>query len=457
MCPTFHRKPQCLHMDLQVPSGLQLPGLLPPHVWQEDGLALGALGFSPEEITEALGRGMPPGGEPAARAHFAQWLQQTDSAGGVPTTVAYWDLPVSSTARAPAGPRALKGARRSRPVDAGAGERGAARVDSAGGTGGGREAEGQGAGVRHDAESGGARGPPGNGPTERSDCAGGESATVREKDSEREGGQGDERSVSEERSAQDLRLGAGVDPLAWHTLALPRGWTQLSHYLAVGCISARDVFAHAAPHRHFAGVCHRLLWREWHRLNAVRWGRRLFWLQGPGRVQRPWRTDAAAVEAWRRGRTGVPYIDACMRELRRTGWLAYKGRKTVGHFLVADLGVDWRVGACHFEEVLLDYDCAMNYGNWVTVARVDRPRRRGADWGDAGHRELASKLAAERANDPRGEYIRAWVPELCGVGAAHVHAPWEMEEAEMVRCGCVVGRDYPAPITGPISLSHQDR
>lgn len=237
----------------------------------------------------------------------------------------------------------------------------------------------------------------------------------------------------------------------------------MSHYLAVGCISAREVFSRSTACPNFAGVAHRLMWREWHRFNAISWGRRLFWLQGPARVERPWRSDENMVKAWRDGRTGIPYIDACMRELKQTGWLAYKGRKTAAHFLVFGLGVDWRIGAFIFEEFLLDYDCAMNYGNWVTVAEVDKHRRfdlQEASTVDAlvemTKENVAWKLAAERANDPSGSYIRKWVPELQGVPDAKVHTPWAMGEEEMAKCGCIVGEDYAASLVGPVELPDED-
>mmetsp|Transcript_86454 Transcript_86454/g.252989 ORF Transcript_86454/g.252989 Transcript_86454/m.252989 type:complete len:681 (+) Transcript_86454:46-2088(+) len=253
--------------------------------------------------------------------------------------------------------------------------------------------------------------------------------------------------------------GEGHDALQWTNLARPDGWTRVSHYLAVGCISAREIFARAAECPNFNGVAHRLLWREWHRLNAIRHGRRLFWLQGPGWVERPWSSQPELAEAWRQGRTGVPYVDACMRELRQTGWLAYKGRKTTAFFLVFGLGIDWRLGAYHFEDTLLDYDCAMNYGNWITVAAVDKPRR--ASWGpeatvkdlvEAYREDIELKLSAEMANDPSGDYIRQWVPELRDVSAEYVHRPWAMPEEEQSRCNVKLGGNYPESLVGPLRV-----
>jgi len=230
--------------------------------------------------------------------------------------------------------------------------------------------------------------------------------------------------------------------------------------LAVGCISAREIFARAAKSPTFAGCTHRLLWREFHRMNAICWGRRLFWLQGPGYVERPWSWDYTLSQAWQDGKTGIPYIDACMRELKQTGWLAYKGRKTTAFFLVFGLGIDWRLGAFYFEEVLLDYDVAMNYGNWVVVAEVDKHKRgrRSSDRTSLDElvkdrrEDLEWKLTSERVNDPEGSYLRRWLPELAAVADEHVHTPWKMTQQEMEKCGCLVGADYPAPLLGPLEI-----
>merc|ERR1719352_1196642 len=110
------------------------------------------------------------------------------------------------------------------------------------------------------------------------------------------------------------------------------------------------MFARSQETPFFAMCAHRLMWREFHRLYAIKYGRRIAWLQGPAKVKRSWKTDPEIAEAWKVGKTGVPYIDACQRELNKTGWLAYKGRKTSAHFF--------------------DYDFAMNYGNWAVVAKI---------------------------------------------------------------------------------------
>merc|ERR1740138_128101 len=202
---------------------------------------------------------------------------------------------------------------------------------------------------------------------------------------------------------------------------------MLSKYLACGCISAREIYHTLLEKTHWAlpGVVHRLMWREWHRLNAIKFHRKLFWLQGPGKQNTVWKTDHEAAEKWKTGRTGVPYIDAVMRELNTTGWISYAARKTVACFLVHDLWIDWRLGGFHFEEMLLDYDVAMNYGNWIFCARVDKDYD-GTNWRSPGHEDAVENIQSMASNDPEGTYVRQWVPELRAVPKEYLHSPWEM-------------------------------
>jgi deoxyribodipyrimidine photo-lyase len=245
------------------------------------------------------------------------------------------------------------------------------------------------------------------------------------------------------------------DPFQWVNLSTPGGGLRISCYMAIGCISAREIFHRAKETKNFAMVAHRLLWRDFHRLYAIKYHRQIAWRQGPARVKRTWKDDPEIADAWKKGKTGVPYIDACQRELQQTGWLAYKGRKTSAHFLIFDLWMDWRIGAFHDEETLFDYDFAMNYGNWAVVAKIGNGG--GGAWSgsvefDPEHTDTRWKLRAEQSNDPAGAYIRKWVPELRDVDDAHVHTPWTMSEAEMKASNCVIGKDYPVSLVGPLEL-----
>jgi len=255
------------------------------------------------------------------------------------------------------------------------------------------------------------------------------------------------------------RPGEGVDPMQWVNLTTSTGGMRISHYMAVGCITAREIYARSQETPVAPMVAHRLMWREFHRLYATKYHRKIAWLQGPAKVQRTWSQDPDMALAWKQGKTGVPYIDACQRELQKTGWLAYKGRKTSAWFLVFDLWMDWRIGAYHDEETLLDYDFAMNYGNWAVVSKIGNGGKSAWDGSrdfDPDHWDLKYKLRAEQENDPSGAYIRRWVPELQNVPDKHIHTPWFMSPEEMQACGCVLGKDYPASLVGALELAGCD-
>merc|ERR1740139_667457 len=138
-----------------------------------------------------------------------------------------------------------------------------------------------------------------------------------------------------------------------------------------------------------------------------------------------------------------------MRELNQTGWLPYHKRKTVACFLCHDLAVDWRLGGVHFEKVLLDYDVAMNYGNWTFCARVDKSygdKYAAQAYRDPQHCAVQKSISANAANDPQGLYIRQWVPELRLVPQPYLHCPSLMSPTEQKNSSCLSGRDYPEPL-----------
>ncbi len=131
-----------------------------------------------------------------------------------------------------------------------------------------------------------------------------------------------------------------------------------------------------------------------------------------------WRHDERLAEAWRRGRTGYPVIDAAMRQLLATGWMHNRARMLVAGFLTKHLGIDWRVGAAHFMAHLIDGDVASNTGGWQWAAST------GAD-AQPWFRIFNPTLQARR-HDPDGDYVRRWVPELAArtdLAGAKVHEP----------------------------------
>ena len=143
--------------------------------------------------------------------------------------------------------------------------------------------------------------------------------------------------------------------------------------------------------------------------------------------------------AWQDGRTGYPLVDAGMRQLRASGWMHNRARMVVGSFLTKDLHQDWRAGEAWFERWLLDGEPAQNNGNWQWIAST------GVDPAPY-FRRIFNPVLQQQKFDPRGEYVRRWVPELAGVPATSIAEPWLMSDAEQAVAGCVIGRDYPAPI-----------
>ncbi|WP_405523558.1 cryptochrome/photolyase family protein [Streptomyces canus] len=147
-----------------------------------------------------------------------------------------------------------------------------------------------------------------------------------------------------------------------------------------------------------------------------------------------WRSERAAaedIEAWKQGRTGYPIVDAAMRQLRHEGWMHNRGRLLTGSFLTKTLYVDWRVGARHFLDLLVDGDLANNQLNWQWMAGTGtdtRPNR------------VLNPVTQAKRYDPDGTYVRRWVPELAALRGPEVHEPWKLRGPDRAALG------YPDPI-----------
>ena len=152
----------------------------------------------------------------------------------------------------------------------------------------------------------------------------------------------------------------------------------------------------------------------------------------------PWREDPAALEAWRRGRTGYPVVDAAMRQLWATGWMHNRARLLAGSFLVKDLLLPWQDGAAWFWDTLVDADLAGNTLGWQWVAGC------GAD--AAPYFRVFNPVTQGRRYDPDGAYVRRWVPELGRLQMPHLHAPWMAPPDALAAAGVTLGTSYPEPI-----------
>jgi deoxyribodipyrimidine photo-lyase len=142
--------------------------------------------------------------------------------------------------------------------------------------------------------------------------------------------------------------------------------------------------------------------------------------------------------AWCEARTGFPIVDAAMRQINATGYMHNRLRMIVASFLVKDLLVDWRRGERYFAGRLVDFDLAANNGGWQWAAST------GCD--AQPYFRIFNPVSQSQRFDPGGRFIRRYLPELAHVPETFVHAPWTMPPLEQQACGCVIGRDYPAPV-----------
>ena len=149
----------------------------------------------------------------------------------------------------------------------------------------------------------------------------------------------------------------------------------------------------------------------------------------------PWRDDAAGLRAWQRGRTGVPIVDAGMRQLWRTGWMHNRVRMIAASFLVKHLLIDWRAGEDWFWDTLVDADLASNAASWQWIA--------GSGIDSQPFFRVFNPVSQGEKFDPGGAYVRTWVPELARVPDRWVHAPWTAPAGALDAAGAGA---YPAPV-----------
>ena len=189
--------------------------------------------------------------------------------------------------------------------------------------------------------------------------------------------------------------------------------SKFSPWLANGSLSPRTVHAEVRRYERERKknvstywLIFELIWRDYFFFLAAKYGPRLFAIDGPARRKLPWRNDAETFSLWQEGRTGEPFIDANMKELAATGFMSNRGRQNVVSYLARDLGVNWTWGAEYFEEVLIDYDPASNWGNWTYNAGVGTDPRL--------DRYFDPKTQAAKY-DPKGDFVRTWMSPGLGL------------------------------------------
>ena len=226
-----------------------------------------------------------------------------------------------------------------------------------------------------------------------------------------------------------------------------QGTSRLAPHLHLGEIGPRQIW-HAVREFALARDQH-TTWRESRFLTEIGWREFAYHLlyhfpHTPTQPLRanyarfPWKGSAAQRQAWQRGATGYPIVDAGMRELWHTGWMHNRVRMIAASFLIKDLLVDWADGARWFWDTLVCADLASNTLGWQWVAGC------GAD--AAPFFRIFNPVTQGEKFDPKGAYVRRWVPELAGLPDDWLHRPWEAPAEVLAAAGVVLGRHYPAPL-----------
>lgn len=251
------------------------------------------------------------------------------------------------------------------------------------------------------------------------------------------------------------RLGKHLDKKVWvtslehsrvNTCSLYASPTGLSPYLRFGCLSCRVLYYNlrelymkvrkrCTPPLSLFG---QLLWREFFYTAATN-NPNFDRMDGnPTCVQIPWDQNPEALAKWAEGRTGFPWIDAIMTQLRQEGWIHHLARHAVACFLTrGDLWISWESGMKVFEELLLDADWSVNAGSWMWLSCS-------AFFQQFFH--CYCPVGFGRRTDPTGDYIRHYIPILKDYPNRYIYEPWNAPESLQKAANCVVGVDYPKPM-----------
>merc|ERR1712127_300263 len=238
--------------------------------------------------------------------------------------------------------------------------------------------------------------------------------------------------------------------------------TVLSPYLKFGCVSARTFYyklkevykrvkKHSQPPMSLEG---QMLFREWFYMNGAyvpnfdkmkgnSLCRQIEWDATDKKSGK--KETQAYLEAWREGRTGFPFIDAIMTQLRQEGWIHHLARHAVACFLTrGDLWISWERGQERFEELLLDHDWYLNSANWMWLS---------CSAFFHAYFRVYSPISFGKKTDPNGDYIRKYLPVLSKMPAKYIYEPWMAPPAVQTQAKCVVGVDYPKPIVDHAVIS----
>ena len=213
----------------------------------------------------------------------------------------------------------------------------------------------------------------------------------------------------------------------------------------MGCLSPRKIYEEIRQFeaKHGANdstywLIFELLWRDYFIFVSLKYGSRMFKIQGIKLdVSKTWKQDISKFTKWINGETGVPFIDANMKELKQTGFMSNRGRQNVASFLAHDLEIDWRWGARYFESQLLDYDVCSNWANWNYVAGIGN---------DPRENRYFNVVKQGKMYDSKGKYVKHWIPELQKMNDSMIHTPYLAHESDLKAAGVEIGKNYPRPL-----------
>lgn len=184
--------------------------------------------------------------------------------------------------------------------------------------------------------------------------------------------------------------------------------SKMSAWIALGCVSMRHVYWEAVKHLQathnglYESLLLDLLWRDYFRFMFKKHGQKFIAAKTKSEQHSLAPNQEELFEGWKNGETGVPMVDAIMHELNATGYISNQSRQIAASFLINDLKVEWTRGAAYFEEKLIDYSPASNWGNWAFIAGVNDARE--------SKYTIVTKPATQL--ETTGEFIDTWLPSL---------------------------------------------
>ncbi len=207
--------------------------------------------------------------------------------------------------------------------------------------------------------------------------------------------------------------------------------SKFSPYLALGCISARTIYQKVKHYEELIKknqstwwIVFELVWRDYFTFKGMRMGNQIFKTEGFRKKSVEFTNNETHFERWCNGTTGIPFIDAHMRQLNKTGYMSNRGRVNCASFLVHDYKIDWTWGAAYFESRLIDYDVSANWMNWHMQAY------------EIWYTNPVNQQLKYKAK----EFIQKWIPELAHLETNAIYIPWH-EAVQPLQTN-----DYPAPV-----------